>query len=99
VAAAKRYPVEQVVAKLREAEKLQGQGMTIPQTCKRLWISEQTFYRRTPGCAPAAADKLHFDLHATLLVVFRVVLDVAPLVSRRVLLRYLTDRPGSRVDV
>jgi hypothetical protein len=27
---AKRYSVEQIVAKLREAEKLQGQGLTIP---------------------------------------------------------------------
>jgi putative transposase len=45
VAAAKRYTAEQIVAKLREAEKLQGQGMTIPQTCKRLRVSEQTFYR------------------------------------------------------
>lgn len=27
---------------LREAEKLQGQGMTIPQSCKRLGISDQT---------------------------------------------------------
>jgi transposase-like protein len=41
----KRYSVEQIVAKLREAEKLQAQGMTIPQTCKRLGISDQTFYR------------------------------------------------------
>ena len=42
---AKRYSVEQIVAKLREAEKHQGQGLTIPQSCKRLGISEQTFYR------------------------------------------------------
>lgn len=41
----KRFSVEQIVAKLREAEKLQGQGSTIPQVCKRLQISEQTFYR------------------------------------------------------
>jgi putative transposase len=41
----RRYSVEQIVAKLREAEKLQGQGATIPQVCKRLQISEQTFYR------------------------------------------------------
>jgi len=27
---AKRYSVEQIVAKLREAEKLQGQGVTDP---------------------------------------------------------------------
>ena len=42
---AKRYSVEQIVAKLREAEKLQGQGLTIPQSCKRPGISDQTFYR------------------------------------------------------
>ena len=41
----KRFSVEQVVAKLREAEKLQGQGATIPQVCKKLGVSEQTFYR------------------------------------------------------
>jgi putative transposase len=41
----KRYTTEQIVAKLREAEKLQAQGSTIPQVCKRLGISEQTFYR------------------------------------------------------
>jgi transposase-like protein len=37
--------VEQIVAKLREGEKLQGQGATIPQVCKKLGVSEQTFYR------------------------------------------------------
>ena len=41
----KRYSAEQIVAKLREAEKLQAQGLTIPQSCKRLGISDQTFYR------------------------------------------------------
>ena len=41
----KKFTVEQIVAKLREAEKLQGQGLTIPQLCKRLQISDQTFYR------------------------------------------------------
>jgi len=41
----KRFTVEQIVAKLREAERLQGQGMTIPQSCKKLGISDQTFYR------------------------------------------------------
>jgi putative transposase len=42
---AKRYTVEQIVAKLRQAEKLQAEGLTIPQVCKRLGISDQTFYR------------------------------------------------------
>ena len=45
MAAAKRYTAEQIVAKLREHEKLQGQGLTIPQACKRIAVSDQTFYR------------------------------------------------------
>jgi transposase len=36
---------EQTVAELRDAEKLQGQGATISRLCKKLQISEQTFYR------------------------------------------------------
>jgi len=42
---ARKYSVEQIVAKLREAERLQGQGQTIAQVCKRLGISDQTFFR------------------------------------------------------
>jgi len=41
----KRFSVEQIVAKLREAERLQGQGLSIPAACKKLQISDQTFYR------------------------------------------------------
>ena len=41
----KRFTTEQIVAKLREAERLQAQGLTIPAVCKRLQVSEQTFYR------------------------------------------------------
>jgi transposase-like protein len=43
--ASKRYSVEQIVAKLREMERLQGQGLTIPQACKRIGVSDQTFFR------------------------------------------------------
>lgn len=45
MAKAKRYTPEQIVGKLRQHEKLQAQGLTIPQACKRLGISGQTFYR------------------------------------------------------
>lgn len=41
----KKYSVEQIIARLREAEKLQAQGLTIAQVCKRLQISDQTFFR------------------------------------------------------
>src|SRR4051812_14817775 len=46
MAAAKRFRAGQIVAKLREAEKLQAQGAaTVPAVCKGLGCSEQTFYR------------------------------------------------------
>lgn len=45
MAAAKKYSVEQIVAKLREHEKLQAQGLTVVQACKRIGISDQTFFR------------------------------------------------------
>ena len=45
MAAPKKYSVEQIIAKLREVEKLQGQGMSIPQAAKKIGITDQTFYR------------------------------------------------------
>jgi len=59
VAAAKRFTTEQIIAKLREAEKLQAQGMTIPQVCKRLRISEQTFYRWRTKYGALKEDEAH----------------------------------------
>lgn len=45
MAVSKRLSPEQIVARLRDAEKMQAQGSTIPQVCKKLGVSEQTFYR------------------------------------------------------
>ena len=56
---AKRYSVEQIVAKLREAERLQGQGMTVPQVCKRLGVSQQTFYRWRTKYGALKEDEAH----------------------------------------
>jgi putative transposase len=42
---ATRHWVEQIIAKLREVEKLTGQGMTIPLAAKKVGITNQTFYR------------------------------------------------------
>lgn len=55
----KRYTVEQIVAKLREAERLQGQGMTIPAACKKLGVSEQTFYRWRTKYGSLKEDEAH----------------------------------------
>lgn len=59
MAAAKKYTPEQIVAKLREHEKLQGQGLTIPQACKRIGISDQTFYRWRSKYGALKEDEAH----------------------------------------
>ncbi len=41
----KRFTTQQIVAKLREAEKLLAQGSTVGQACKQLGITDQTYYR------------------------------------------------------
>ena len=43
--ARRRYSPEQIIMKLREAEVLLSQGMTVIQVCRLLEISEQTYYR------------------------------------------------------
>lgn len=43
--ATKKHTVEQIIAKLREVEKLTGQGMSIPLASKKVGITDQTFYR------------------------------------------------------
>jgi putative transposase len=55
----KRYSTEQIVAKLREAEKLQAQGQTIPHVCKKLGVSEQTFYRWRTKYGALKEDEAH----------------------------------------
>jgi putative transposase len=41
----RRHTPEQIIRKLREAERLLGEGRTIPEAAKALEISEQTFHR------------------------------------------------------
>lgn len=41
----RRHTPEQIIRKLREAERLLGEGKTIPEAAKELEISEQTFHR------------------------------------------------------
>ena len=43
--ARKRYTVEQIIAKLREAEIELAKGAKTPQACRKLGISENTYYR------------------------------------------------------
>jgi putative transposase len=41
----RRHTPEQVIRKLREAERLLGEGKTIPEAAKELGIGEQTYHR------------------------------------------------------
>ena len=41
----KRHSAEQIVTKLREAERLKADGATIGAICQKLEISEQTYHR------------------------------------------------------
>ncbi len=41
----KRHSAEQIVSKLRQADVELGKGQKVPQVCRQLGISEQTYYR------------------------------------------------------
>ncbi len=57
----KRHGVDQVIAKLRQADVGLGKGKKVPEVCKMLEISEQTYYRwrqKYGGMAPEMAKEL-----------------------------------------
>lgn len=41
----KRYGAEQIIPKLREAEVDLAKGLTVAQVCKKIGVTEQTYYR------------------------------------------------------
>ena len=41
----RRHTPEQIIRKLREAERMLGEGKAIPEAAKELGISEQTYHR------------------------------------------------------
>ena len=41
----KRYSTEQIITKLREAEVLSSQGRMVPEICRQLGVSVNTYYR------------------------------------------------------
>jgi len=57
----KKFRPEQIVAKLRQADVELGKGLTVPEVCKKLGVSEQTYYRwrqKYGGISPAAIQEL-----------------------------------------
>jgi putative transposase len=56
-----RHSVEQIIAKLRRADVELGKERKVPEVCKILGITEQTYYRwrqKYGGMAPAMAKEL-----------------------------------------
>jgi len=57
----KRHSAEQIVGKLRQADVALGKGLKVPEVCRQLGISEQTYYRwrqKYGGMAPEVARQL-----------------------------------------
>jgi transposase-like protein len=57
----KRFSGPQIVAKLRQADVLIGQGKTVPEVCKEIEISQQTYYRwrqKYGGMSPGMIKQL-----------------------------------------
>ncbi len=43
--ARQRHTAEEIINKLREAEVGLARGMAVPEVCRKLGVSEQTYYR------------------------------------------------------
>jgi putative transposase len=57
----KRHGVDQIIPKLRRADVELGKGLKVPEVCKLLEITEQTYYRwrqKYGGMAPEMAKEL-----------------------------------------
>lgn len=56
-----RHSTDQIIEKLRQADVALGKGQKVPEVCKALEITEQTYYRwrqKYGGMAPAMAKEL-----------------------------------------
>ena len=42
----KRYSAEQIIRMLRQAEILSSQGRSVPEICRELGVTSNTYYRR-----------------------------------------------------
>ncbi len=57
----KRHSVDQIISKLRRADVELGKGRKVPEVCKIIEVTEQTYYRwrqKYGGMAPEMAKEL-----------------------------------------
>lgn len=56
-----RHSTEQIIEKLRHADVALGKGQKVPEVCKTIGVTEQTYYRwrqKYGGMAPDLAKQL-----------------------------------------
>ena len=56
-----RYTTDQIIEKLRQADVALGKGQKVPEVCKSIGVTEQTYYRwrqKYGGMAPDLAKQL-----------------------------------------
>jgi transposase-like protein len=57
----KRYTETQIVTKLRQADVLVGKGISVPEVCREIEVSQQTYYRwrqKYGGMSPEMVKEL-----------------------------------------
>ncbi len=57
----KRFTPEQIVSKLRQADIELGKGHTVPEVCRKIEVSQQTYYRwrqKYGGMSPTLIKEL-----------------------------------------
>jgi transposase-like protein len=57
----KRFTPEQIVSKLRQADVELGKGLTVPEVCRKIEITQQTYYRwrqKYGGMSPSLIREL-----------------------------------------
>ncbi len=57
----KRYTETQIVTKLRQADVLIGKGNSVPEVCREIEVSQQTYYRwrqKYGGMSPEMVKEL-----------------------------------------
>ena len=55
----RKYKPEEIIRKLREAEVLLGQGATIGDVCRKIEVTEQTYYRWRKEYGGVRTDQAH----------------------------------------
>jgi len=76
----KRHSAEQIISKLREAEALLQKGQAVPQVCRQLGVTAQTYYRwwKEYGGMRADQAKRLKDLEKENTQLKKIVADQAP---------------------